>query len=133
MTLQEILQLAKKHINEGTMVSSAQLCLADARELQKNGQFSEARQKALKALRYLVGILHPDYALALGGAKTPVAAVDIKYVEAQLEKACPLTKDHEAIGQIRVKLTTKIGETNYLNITPRQLGLIEDVLLGVTK
>ena len=58
---------------------------------------------------------------------------DIRYVEAQLERACPLPADHEAIGQISIQIHTQMGKTNYLNITSRQLGLIEEILLGVTK
>ena len=59
--------------------------------------------------------------------------VEIRYIETQLERACPLPADHEAIGQISIQIHTQMGKTNFLNITPRQLGLIEEILLGVTK
>jgi hypothetical protein len=64
--------LARKHIGNGAaMDSSARLCLADAMALHdkaKEGSTSDyafARERAIKALGYSVGILHADYQRAV--------------------------------------------------------------------
>ena len=53
------------------------------------------------------------------------------YIEAQLLKTCPMpvqpTNDN---GQLRLKLHSERGESNWLNITPEQFKAIELVLLG---
>lgn len=43
------------------MESSARVCLEDAVKLADAGEFCYARQRALKALAYSVGMFHPDY------------------------------------------------------------------------
>lgn len=58
----EVIQLARKHANNGSeMQSSAQLCLKDAEALQFQNKCTEARNRAVKSLQYSVGIFHPDY------------------------------------------------------------------------
>lgn len=62
MNSYEVIQLAKKHANNGSeMQSSAQVCLKDAEELQRQGKCVEARNRAVKSLEYSVGVFHPDY------------------------------------------------------------------------
>lgn len=62
MNSYEVIQLAKKHVNNGApMQSSAQLCLKDAEELQAQGKYEAARNQAVRSLRYSVGAFHPDY------------------------------------------------------------------------
>lgn len=59
-----IIKLAEKHIGKGPMISSAELCLFDAKNLFSKGDFEFARKRALKSLCYSVGVFHPDYKLA---------------------------------------------------------------------
>lgn len=61
MKFQDIYALAKKHIGEGEMVSSAEFCLDDAMKCWKAGAYESAKQWARKSLSYSVGIFHPDY------------------------------------------------------------------------
>lgn len=63
----ETIRLARKHLGQGTMESSARLCLADAIVLYDHACYDDAHERALKSLKYSVGILHPDYQLAMGG------------------------------------------------------------------
>ncbi len=55
---------------------------------------------------------------------------DINYVNAQILRACPLPLAGGENGQIKLKIHSERGETNWLNITPEQLKKIELVLLG---
>lgn len=65
MNAYEVIQLARKHANNGaSMQSSAQLCLQDAIDLQRQGKCVEARNRAVKSLQYSVGVFHPDYQAA---------------------------------------------------------------------
>ena len=50
-----------------------------------------------------------------------------KYIEAQLIKALPLPP--QMCGQIKIKLYSEKGQSNWLNITPDQLRKIELALL----
>jgi hypothetical protein len=50
-----------------------------------------------------------------------------KYIEAQLIKAIPLPP--QMCGQIKIKLYSEKGQSNWLNITPDQLKKIELTLL----
>jgi hypothetical protein len=50
-----------------------------------------------------------------------------KYIEAQLIKALPLPPEN--CGQVKVKLYSELGQSNWLNITPYQLRKIELALL----
>lgn len=49
-----------------------------------------------------------------------------EYITNQLLKLCPVTTDKA--GQIKLKLHSELGETNWLNITPQQLHDIEGIL-----
>ena len=53
--------------------------------------------------------------------------VEYKYVNAQLIKAISLPP--QDCGQIKVKLYSELGQSNWLNITPFQLRKIELALL----
>lgn len=62
MNSHEVIQLARKHVNNGAALqSSAVVCLQDAEALQAQGKCVEARNRAVKALQYSVGVFHPDY------------------------------------------------------------------------
>ena len=50
-----------------------------------------------------------------------------KYIEAQLIKALPLPP--EMCGQVKIKLYSEFGQTNWLNISPSTLKKIELALL----
>jgi len=54
--------------------------------------------------------------------------VEYKYVNAQLIKALPLPP--QMCGQIKIKLYSEQGQSNWMNITPDQLKKIELTLLG---
>ena len=49
-----------------------------------------------------------------------------EYITTQLLKLCPVTTDKA--GQIKLKLHSERGETNWLDITPKQLYDIEGIL-----
>jgi hypothetical protein len=53
--------------------------------------------------------------------------MNTKYIEAQLIKAVPLPT--QMCGQIKIKLYSEKGQSNWLNITPDQLKKIELALL----
>jgi hypothetical protein len=53
--------------------------------------------------------------------------VEYKYMEAQLIKAIPLPP--QDCGQIKIKLYSELGQSNWLNISPSQLKKIELALL----
>ena len=53
--------------------------------------------------------------------------VEYKYMEAQLIKAIPLPP--QDCGQIKVKLYSELGQSNWLNISPATLKKIELALL----
>ena len=58
----EVIQLARKHANNGAqMQSSAQLCLKDAIDLQQQGKCVAARNRAVKSLQCSIGVFHEDY------------------------------------------------------------------------
>ena len=66
MNFQNMLKLAEKHKDEGEMVSSAQLCIKNAKASYKTGAFESAKHWALKSLSYSVGVFHQDYIAAKG-------------------------------------------------------------------
>lgn len=49
-----------------------------------------------------------------------------KYMEQQMLKACPIPL--EKCGQIKLKIVSEVGHSNWLNITPEQLRAIELIL-----
>lgn len=69
MKAAQVIELARKHVGNGApMQGSAELCLQDAESRLERGRYPEARNLALKALRYSVGIFHPDYKKAIEGS-----------------------------------------------------------------
>lgn len=61
----KIIQMAETQVkasNEAVMLSSAHVCLMDARHLNERGFHEYAARRALKAVAYVVGELHPKYA-----------------------------------------------------------------------
>ena len=71
MIATEMISLARKHMEARIafgagfpMVSSAELCLADAENAEAGGNHDIAKKRALRSLSYSIGILHPDYQLA---------------------------------------------------------------------
>lgn len=62
MNTLEIMELARKHANNGSdMQSSAVLCLQDAEQLHAHGNDAQARVRAIRSLQYSVGVFHPAY------------------------------------------------------------------------
>ena len=57
----DCLRLARKHLDEGEMVSSARACMQDAIGQYNEGNFESARMWCRKSLAYSVGIFHKDY------------------------------------------------------------------------
>ncbi len=57
----DIINLARSHVHEGTMQSSARLNLSDANEAYDHGNYGAARLSALRSLKYSVGLFHEDY------------------------------------------------------------------------
>lgn len=55
----------------------------------------------------------------------------MSYIERQTERVCPFPIDSDKNGQIKLKLHSERGESNWLNITPDQFRAIEQILLGV--
>lgn len=65
LTTKEVIELARKHQNKGSMATSAQLCLSDAEHLVNTQRANYARERALTSLMYSVGVFHPDYKAAI--------------------------------------------------------------------
>ena len=61
MTIEKILDLAKKHSNKGIMSSSAIVSLIDAKHLYERGLIDYSKKRALDSLKYSVGVFHQDY------------------------------------------------------------------------
>jgi hypothetical protein len=55
----------------------------------------------------------------------------LAYINAQLLRAVPLPLADNANGQIKIKIHSERGESNWLNVTPEQLKKIELALLSV--
>lgn len=55
--------LAYIHADEGSMQSSAKVCIDDAFSLYCKSEYGYATKRALKSLGYSVGIFHSDYKL----------------------------------------------------------------------
>ncbi len=73
-TAAAVLRLAKHHQDEGQMVSSAQLCCWEAEYYFALRQYTIAYGRALKSLKYSVGILSPVYHVALGLLRADLAS-----------------------------------------------------------
>ena len=65
MNTQQVITLARRHVRTGTMQDSAYLCLVEAVKLYDEGRFEDAKNRALRSLRYSVGVFHADYAQSL--------------------------------------------------------------------
>lgn len=57
----------------------------------------------------------------------------MNYIDAQLFKAIPMplserNASDDRNGQINLKIRTQHGQTNWLNVTPRQMQAIEEIL-----
>ena len=55
--------------------------------------------------------------------------LESRYIENQFFAVMPLPPDSEHLGQIRIKLQSKHGVTNWLNIAPRDFLAIERILM----
>ncbi len=62
MSSETAIEMARANLG-GYMESSAKLCLDDAISLQAQYRFDEAKIRALKSLKYSVGVFHPAYRL----------------------------------------------------------------------
>jgi hypothetical protein len=61
-TTKDVLALARKHVADNAETeASARVCLADAVILYDGGEWSAARERALRSLKYSVGVLHQAY------------------------------------------------------------------------
>jgi uncharacterized protein (UPF0332 family) len=56
-----VIRYARKYLGHGAMESSARLCLEDAINLANNGDYDNARNRAIKSLAYSIGVFHPVY------------------------------------------------------------------------
>ena len=52
---------AAYYLSSAKMLSSAKLCLSDARHCFAEGNFEGAYRRAMDSLSYSIGILHPVY------------------------------------------------------------------------
>ena len=52
------------------------------------------------------------------------------YIQKQLIRVAPFPVHENDNGQLRLKLHSAQGETNWLNITPEQFKRIEEILLS---
>lgn len=67
MQVNAIIREARQHVGDTpAMESSARLCLADAVQLYDRGDYTRAREQAVRSLRYSVGVFSPIY-LKVGG------------------------------------------------------------------
>ena len=55
----------------------------------------------------------------------------MRYIEQQLYRVAPMPLNSDGNGQLRLKLHSERGETNWINITPEQFKAIELALLAV--
>ena len=55
--------------------------------------------------------------------------LESRYIENQFFAVMPLPPDSKHLGQIRIKLQSKHGGTNWLNIAPRDFLAIERILM----
>lgn len=59
----------------------------------------------------------------------PANQTDAQYVNSQLYNFCPLPLGDKANGQMKLKLHSEKGETNWLNINADQARQIERILI----
>lgn len=60
-SIEEIIEVAKRFLGQGEMISSAKLCLDDSERLLARGEIRESRLRALKSLAYSIGRGHQAY------------------------------------------------------------------------
>lgn len=65
-----VIELVQQYLPQAIQASSATVCLRDAQQLLVGGDERYALQRALKALAYCVGVLHPAYAAATAPSTT---------------------------------------------------------------
>jgi hypothetical protein len=65
MNTDKIIILARRHLTGAISESSARICLADAIALMDSGETDFARLRAIKSLKYSVGIFHKDFQRAI--------------------------------------------------------------------
>ena len=65
LTTAQVFEHAARLAPSAPMRSSAELCLAEARELLAGGDEKSARARAVYSLKYSVGILSPLYQAAI--------------------------------------------------------------------
>lgn len=75
MNTKQIITLARKHCAEAHMETSARLCLSDAISLYDKGDYTSAKNRALKSLQYSVGVFHSDYIRASTSKKPYLCAL----------------------------------------------------------
>ena len=64
----------------------------------------------------------------------PTEPTQLTYIEQQILRTCPLPLyPTNQNGQLRLKIHSERGETNWLNITPQQLTDIETILNNTSK
>lgn len=61
MNNDSVLILARKHVGNSPMLSSARVCLNDAIELMNDGDYTAARKRAVDSIKHSIGVFHPDY------------------------------------------------------------------------
>lgn len=62
MNLSQLIETAKFHVNDNpTMLSSAKLCLSDAIYHESVGEYDIAQRRAIKSLKYSLGIFSGIY------------------------------------------------------------------------
>jgi hypothetical protein len=64
MNAQEIIDLAQANVEKATMQSSAQLCVDDARACLARGLSNYAIARAVRSLKYSLGVSSPVYQAA---------------------------------------------------------------------
>jgi hypothetical protein len=73
MTTDQIIALARQHLDGAIQESSARFCLADAIALRDDGDLEAAARRAVRSLAYSVGVLHADYQRAAAAAMGALA------------------------------------------------------------
>jgi hypothetical protein len=61
MNVNKVMALARKHLGEGTMESSARFCMEESVKAYDDGLLDRAEYWATRSLEYSVGVFHPDY------------------------------------------------------------------------
>jgi hypothetical protein len=63
----QVIVMARKHVADSKVhESSARVCLSDAIMLHNDGNYQQARARAIRSLEYSVGAFHSDYLESIG-------------------------------------------------------------------